>query len=370
MFKSRDIPHLDWIPVIIISLLLYKLIDDIHSFPQWIGRLLSLFSYFIWAFVIAYLLNPMMVYLEKKFKLHRIWSITIIYSIFLGLLTIAATFLAPRVVKNTGDLLQNLPNFLQNTQSWLESEIYKNKLFEKYNLYTYLAPNLDTVIEKANQLFRFALNMTVSQLINLTSGFLKLFTGIVISIYMLKDKEKFLKNSKRFIFSVLQEKNAVSFLNLADKINIVCLQFIVGKSVDSIIIGLLCFAGLIVLKIPYVLLISVFFALTNMIPYFGNLIGMVPACIITFLYSPIKALIVFIFLAVLSQFDAWFLSPKILGKRVGLSPLWVLLGITIGGELFGILGMFLGVPLMAVIKTFLEEFISKRLLHRNVQNLE
>jgi predicted PurR-regulated permease PerM len=107
-----------------------------------------------------------------------------------------------------------------------------------------------------------------------------------------------------------------------------------------------------------------------MIPYFGPFIGMIPAVIITLFYSPIKALWVLLFIFILQQFDGWFLGPKILGDKVGVSPFWIILAITIGGATFGVLGMFLGVPIIAIIKTSLQRFVSKRLKNKNIKEFE
>lgn len=369
MFNNKKIPYIELLPIIIITIIAFKIITSIGSFTLALGKIFSIFSYFVWGFCIAYLLNPLMVYMERKLKLKRVLSLCIIYFIFIGLVTLSITLITPGIVKSTSDLLQGLPGFISNIQSLLEHNKNINDLIQKYNLYTYIDSHISLIIEKINSILTVALNITFTQIISFTSIFFRFTAGLVISIYMLRDKETIISYLQKFVFSILHEKPAKNFLSLARKANIICYQFVIGKSLDSLIVGILCFAGLITINAPYAMLISLFFGLTNMIPYFGNLIGMIPAFIIAFIYSPIKSLEVVIFLVVLMQFDAWFLSPKILGKRVGISPLWVLLGITIGGSLFGIIGMFIGVPSMAFIKTLLEAYMEKKLKEKNIDTL-
>lgn len=369
MFNNKKIPYVEFLPIIIITIIAFKIITSIGSLTLALGNAFSIFSYFVWGFCIAYLLNPLMVYMERRLKLKRVLCLFIIYFLFIGLVTLFITLITPGIVKSISDLLQSLPGFIFNTQSLFEHNKTINDLIQKYNLYSYIDSHISLIIEKVNSFLTLALNTTWAQIISFTSIFIKFTAGLVISVYMLKDKETIISYLKKFIFSILHEKPAKNFLSLARKANIICYQFVIGKTLDSLIVGMLCFAGLMIINTPYAMLISLFFGLTNMIPYFGNLIGMIPAFIIAFIYSPVKSIEVVIFLLILMQFDAWFLSPKILGKRVGISPLWVLLGITIGGGLSGIIGMFIGVPTIAFIKTLLEGYMEKKLKEKNIQNL-
>lgn len=369
MFNNKKIPYIELLPIIIISIIAFKIITSIGSFTHGLGKFFAIFSYFVWGFGIAYLLNPLMVFIERKLKLKRVISLCIIYVMFIGLVTLTITLITPGIVKSISDLIQHLPGLIMNAQDLLEHNKNINEFIDRYNLYSYINTQVNLVAEKSNTFLSAALNTTLTQLISFTSFFFTFFAGLVISVYMLKDKETIIMYLKKFIFSIVSENKAKYFLSLSRKANIICYQFVIGKSLDSLIIGLLCFPGLVIIHTPYAMLISLFFGLTNMIPYFGNLIGMIPACIIALVYSPIKALETLVFLVVLSLFDGWFLSPKILGKRVGVGPLWVLLGITIGGGLSGIVGMFVGVPIVAFVKTLVEAFIEKKLKEKNISNI-
>ena len=143
-------------------------------------------------------------------------------------------------------------------------------------------------------------------------------------------------------------------------------SYVVGKSVDSLIIGIICFVAMLALKLPYAVLMSVIVGVTNMIPYFGPFIGAVPGVLLYLCFDPVKALIFAIMILILQQFDGWILGPKILGDSTGLTPLWVIFGITVGGAYWGVIGMFLGVPIVAVIAYLFNLFITSRLKKKNL----
>lgn len=362
----KKIPYFKLIPIIIISFILYKVIDNIEYVTIWLRHLLSLINYFIWGWLIAFLLNPLMVLIEKRFKLKRFFSIIIVYTLFLGIITLAITLISPRISKNIVDLLEGLPNFISNVESWINNFLYKYRLLDKFGLEEYFEKNLNSIIKQANSLLSSVLNLVFSRLINFTSTLFKLITGIVISVYMLKDKEEIIKFSKKIIFSFFSEERGIGIIDMGRKINKIFSQYIIGRLIDSLIITFICIILLSIFKMPYSLLISIIIGITNMIPYFGNIIGMVPACIITLFVSPAKALELAIFIAVLSQLDGWFLSPRIIGEKVGLNPLLIILAMALGGGFFGLVGLFFSVPIMAVVKIALEEYTNNRLKSKNI----
>jgi len=358
--KYEKIPYFRLIPIILISIILFRFVNNIENIAGFIGRLLALISYFVWGFSIAYLLNPIMTYIERKTKLSRGFSLVIIYTTFLGIIALVITLVMPILVKNIFDLIGKMPDFITKAEQWITGVTGGNDFLSKHNVAVYIEDNLNTLVKNANTYFGMGLKIIVTHLINISSLLIKFLTGIVISIYLLKDKEVFILNIKKFMFITLGEKKAMVAVDFGNKVNIIFKQFVVGKFIDSTIVGVLCFAALMFLKVPFAILISIIIGITNMIPYFGNVIGMVPACIITLFYSPIKSIEVAVVILVLQQLDGWFIGPKILGDKVGLNPLWIILGIAIGGGLYGVVGMFLGVPAIAVVKTILEDFVDKR----------
>ena len=368
LFKNNKIPYLSLIPIILITALIFKFINNIEFLMQNLKLIISILSPFFWAFGIAYILNPLMTYIEKKAKFKRPLSILLVYLIVIGFITLTVTIISPAIVNNLGDLAQNMPNYVRKTQNWFDNNLSRFNLYNNQNLIDYAHKILDDITGKLTTSLNSILNLALNKAIDFTSSFLKMIFGFIIAIYILKDKEIFKINSKKFLYATFNAPSVNSFLIFLNEVNTIFSKYIIGKFIDSLIIGILCAIGLSILRIPYALLISLIVGVTNMIPYFGPFIGMIPGVLITLFYSPIKALWVLIFIFVLQQFDGWYLGPKILGEQVGVSPFWIILAITLGGGTFGVLGMFLGVPFIAIVKTMVERFVDKRLNNRNAKD--
>lgn len=369
MIKNKKIPHLNLIPILIIAFLLFKAINNIEVLAQGFWIIISILSPFFWAFGIAYLLNPLMKFFERKFNLKRPVSILLVYLIVIGFITLTVTIVYPTIAKNVGDLVNNMPTYMKETQTWFDNNIQNLNLANNVDVVNYAHKTLNNIADKLTASLNSTLNIALTKAIAFTSSFLKMIFGFIISVYILKDKEIFIRDTKKFLYAILDKTSATSFLTFSNEVNVIFSQYIIGKAIDSLIIGILCIIGLNILRIPYAFLIGLIVGVTNMIPYFGPFIGMIPGVIITLFYSPIKAFWVLIFIFLLQQFDGWILGPKILGDKVGLSPFWIILSITLGGGTFGVLGMFLSVPIMAIVKTTIQRFIAKRLDSRNIENL-
>ena len=188
--------------------------------------------------------------------------------------------------------------------------------------------------------------------------------AIFIAFYMLLDKERFSLKAKKGIYTFFPKEKADVILRSAIRTHHIFQNFIVGKAVDSLIIGILAFIGLNLMKAPYPLILSLIIGVTNMIPYFGPFIGAIPAILITLLIDPPLAIAVGIFVLILQQFDGNYLGPKILGNSVDLNPLWIILAVLIGGAFMGPVGMFVGVPVFATIKTFASEYVNRKYIEK------
>jgi predicted PurR-regulated permease PerM len=183
---------------------------------------------------------------------------------------------------------------------------------------------------------------------------------------MLLDKEIMLKGIKKFIYATLDKPKAKSLIDTLKESNAIFSGFIIGKLIDSLIIGVLCFIFTSILKLPYAMIISIVVGITNMIPYFGPFIGAVPGGLLLLMISPAYCVKFIILIFILQQFDGLILGPKILGNSTGLRPFWIIFAITVGGWVGGVLGMFLGVPFVAVIANLVDKFINKQLTKKNI----
>lgn len=365
MSKKRKIPYIEFLPILIILFILFKLINNIGNVYSFIKSILSIIVPFIWALGIAYILNPLMKYLETKFKFKRWLSILITYVIVIGLITLFINTFLPKIVKNMGDLFVHAPDYIDETVKWFDSNVRHSQIYSA--LMNNSNDTVSNLLNKIPALTNSFINTFLNKTIKFTSSLIKFVFGLIISIYFLLDKESLIENLKKLLLAISGYKHYSSIISFLQEVDIVFSKYIIGKFIDSLIIGLMCFVGLTFLKAPYPALIAFIVGLTNMIPYFGPLIGMIPAFIITLFFSYIKAFWVLIFIILLQQFDGWYLGPKILGNRIGLSPIWIIFAITIGGGTFGVLGMFLSVPIAAIIKTYLEKFINGKLNNKTIE---
>ena len=368
LIKYKKIPYIQLVPIIIITLVLYRIVNNVENIGSVLNNFFSLLTYFIWGFVIAYLLNPLMVFIEKRTKMKRIYSICIIYTIFIGIIVFIITLVTPNIIKSSVDLFNNIPHFANKAYKWSTNFLSKNELLNKFDANSYLDSYLSTFNKDVSAYFSPGFQLIIDYLMGLGSFFMKLMSGIVISIYFLMDKESIIFNLKKFIYSILNETVAIKIIDFLNIVNTTFKKYFVGKMIDSIIFGIITFIGFTILKIPYALPFSLVIGVTNMIPYFGNIIGMVPAVIITIFFSPMKCVQLVLFITTLSNIDGWFISPKIIGDKVGISPLLIILGIVLGGGFFGVLGMLLGVPTIALIKTLLENFMNKQIKDKQIED--
>lgn len=359
--KYYKIPYINLVPIVFISFILYRVVNNIENVGGLMSKFFGLMSYFIWGFAFAYLLNPLMMYFEERFKMKRMLALIVIYTILIGVFVLIGILVFPVLVRNIMDLITNMDSYIKNIQNWLMNLVTNNKYLLKADVTTYMKSTLASILKNTNSYIGAGLTLLFGNLINFSNLFLKITTGIVISLYLLKDKENILLNIKKLFIIFLGLDNANKTAEFGIKVNNIFKRFVIGKFIDSILIGIICSLVLTLLNVQFALIIGIIVGITNMIPYFGGYIGMIPACIITFFYSPFKALEVAIFLLVLGEFDGLFLGPKIIGEKIGLNPLWIILGITLGGGFFGVVGMFLGVPVMAVIKILLQEFMKRNL---------
>lgn len=367
MFSDKKIPYIKLIPIILLSFILFRIVNDIELLTTSVSIFISYISSFIWAFGIAYLLNPIMISIEKKFHTKRTLTLLIMYICVLGILFFSITILTPNIGVSIRELTDETPGYIAKTQIWFSNNMDKVQLLEKYGITKYLENATSTFMSNLTRYLNTGINFAFLTAVDFTSSFMKFLLGFVVSIYLLKDKESLILNIKRAIYSILKKENADSFLSFGKEANLIFSGFVLGKFIDSVIIGFICFIGLSILKMPYIILISLIVGVTNMIPYFGPLIGMIPAFFITLLDSPIKAFWVLLFIIILQQFDGLYLGPKILGKSVGLSPLLIILSVLIGGGTFGVLGMFLAVPTMAIVILLANRFINRRLEEKDIK---
>ena len=283
----------------------------------------------------------------------------------IGIIVIVLFGVIPQIITSLTDLVNFIPTAAQQLYHFFDT------LEERF-------PSLDTEVLRntinnaipnfINYAKDFAANM-IPALYSISMSILKwvlnLFIAIMVSIYMLADKRPLINSCKAVVYAFVPVKYIQLILDVSAEANRLFSSFIVGKAIDSTIIGVLCFVLMLILRLPYAVLISVIVGITNMIPYFGPFIGAIPSAIILLFISPLKAVIFVVMVFVLQQFDGLILGPKILGDSTGLKPLWIIFAITVGGSIAGVLGMFLGVPAVAFIRYLIQRLINHQLQKRD-----
>ena len=353
--------------IIIIFFSFYR-INYIIAFFDKIFRLLSPLIY---GLVLAYILNPLVKFLDqkvfskiiksKKKKLTRSLALTATTIIFIGIIVASISFLIPEVIKSIEMLISNFDIYLENSKTFLLGIFSKRESISAFIVNNY--DNINKFV--TNWINDGFLNDMVVHVSNSIWGIVlfvyNLIVGYIISVYILYDKEKFKAQTKKLLYTIFDVDRVNVIVDNIRYTDRVFLDFFVGKLIDSLIVGIICFICLAIFDMPYALLIAIIVGITNIIPYFGPFIGAVPSAVLIFVVSPSKVIGFIIFITVLQQIDGNILGPKILGSKTGLSSFWVLLSLLIFGGLFGIIGMIIGVPILSILYSFVNGLAKKRL---------
>lgn len=365
--------------VILIGTLIIKLIISWNETKSSLNSIISAITPFLIGAFIAYLLNPLMKYLDKKLfrglfkiksaKVSKYSALALSYLFVIGIIYICFSYIIPQFMNSITELVQAIPAYYESIYDFLNNleANYPNIDFNYINnLLVEAEPNL---INTLKSFASNALPLIYTTGVSVIKGLLNMIIAIIVSIYMLSDKETIAKNFKRMLYAFIPDNICDTLMRNLSECNKIFSSFIIGKSIDSLIIGIICFVLMSIFRMPYALIISVIVGVTNMIPYFGPFIGAVPGTLILILISPFKALGFLVLILVLQQFDGLYLGPKILGSSTGLKPLWIIIAITIGGNVAGVIGMFFGVPIMAVFAYLANNVITKRLNDKNKPNI-
>ncbi len=296
-------------------------------------------------------------------------SVVVLVAVVTGLISM----LIPQLWESVRGIIEALPTSIYNLQLWLEQLLADNQdleaiVLEYYGmavsqLQNWLSTNVIPTMDARIYGLISGLSSGIFSVINALKNIL---IGIIVMVYLLNMKEKLLTQVKMILYGVFPLKIANKVLEEGRYVHQVFGGFIIGKLVDSLIIGILCFVLLNFMKMPYVLLVSVIVGVTNVIPFFGPFIGAIPSAFLILLVSPIKCFWFLGFILLLQQFDGNILGPKILGNSTGLSSFWVLFSILLFGGLFGFVGMIIGVPTFAVFYKLVRELVTWLLKRRQL----
>lgn len=356
--------------VVCSGILLYLGLTHLPQVKAVVDQVLNVLSPFIAGFVIAYLLNTPTNFFEREVYRNcaqkRTLAIITVYLLAVLVLIVLLQLILPQVGTSIMSLAGNLSFYLNNLNRMVQELIRRFNI--EWDGLTGILDDYQTIIRKVTDFLASSMPDLLNFGIAVGNGLVSALTAIISSIYMLAGKDRLTRQLKKLIYALFPTKGVNHILSVSGRANTVFVGFINGKLLDSAIIGVLCFVLTTILRIPYAVLISVIVGVTNIVPFFGPIIGAVPSMMLLIIVDPWAALRFLVLIVALQQFDGNILGPKILGDSTGLSAIWVLVAIVVGGGLFGFAGMLLGVPTFAVLYALTREWTNRRLAQKGIDS--
>lgn len=366
--------------VIIASIVIYILISHWSETTAFVANLINILSPFLIGVLIAYFLIPLVAKIQgllQKYvtkghyeKVTKTVAIIISYVLVLGFIAIAFVFVIPQMGQSVQELTEKIPSTYNRIVQELDALQKKYPDIDFEVLSEQFGKAVPNLISYGTNLMGNLIPMVYSVSMSILKTAINIILGLIISIYMIYSKDKFRFQAKRVVYAVLPEEKGDVLCSTLRECNDIFGAFLISKAIDSLIIGCICCIAMNIIGLPYAVLLSVIVGITNMIPYFGPFIGAVPGVLI-FLCTDWELAIVFaIMILIIQQFDGLILGPRLLGQSTGLSPIWVIFAITVGGAYFGVIGMFIGVPVVAVVAFLINKLISSRLAGKDIKALK
>ena len=357
-----------WFLLGVAIIIIYKALDNFTNIIDAVGKFFNILSPFLAGIFIAYLLYVPCKSIEKAYEKAKIrtiskrargLSVLTVYVIALLVIMIIFNFILPIVFESVSDFFTNIP-------AYYEKMIIKyNELPEDSWVKNELASELIKVVQSINIKKYFEFDKLIEYLMNALSAvtsIFEIFVAIIVSIYILLERTQIFNFIKRFMNAIFKENTYRNMEKYFNNSNEIFFKFIASQFLDAVIVGILVTIAMSIMGVKYAPLLGFFIGLFNMIPYFGAIIAVGISVLITIITGGLsQAIWMLIVIVILQQIDANIINPKIVGKSLKISPLLVIFAVTIGGAYFGILGMFLAVPVIAVLKIFVEDYIDFKL---------
>ena len=368
--------RISWLLIALTVVIAYKMLDNFSNVTEWFGTFFRILKPFLAGVLISYILfmpckKIESALLKSKFKFikkrARGLSVIATYIIFILILIIIINCIFPVLKESVVELVGNIPGYYETLvnkykelpeDSVLKSDVIKDKMTELSNVDVkqFLSINNEKIIEY------------VKNIINIFSGIFDVFVSIIVSVYILLQRTAIMKFLRRFARALFKKNTYEAVNKYFTKANEVFFTFISSQLLDAIIVGILTTIAMLIIKVKYAPLIGFTIGLFNMIPYIGAIVAVAIGILITFITGGLgKAIAMAVVVIILQQIDANIINPKIIGVSLEVSPLLVIFAVTVGGAYFGIMGMFLGVPIAVVIKTVLNDWIDNKNKFRDEQ---
>lgn len=384
------------IKIVVIAIILLVALLNIQAIWNIFTVFLGILSPFIWGLAIAFILNIFMTFYENKvFKSRntrkqagnaknvkestrnsvkrkkkgakRTFSILLSIITIIAVIAIIMVLIIPQFVDVISNLISNIPSYLESLKNFA---INITEQYPQINNYIQNI-HIDTVALRDGimNISKNVLGVTINQVSSLISNIVNFFIAVVFSVYILANKEELKIQAKKFIYARFSKENADHILKVSRLARDCFRNFLTGQAKEAVILGVLCAVGMLILQIPYAGPIGALTALTAFIPIVGAFIGGFIGAVLIVAVDPIKAIVFIIFIIVLQQIEGNLIYPHIVGKNIGLPSIWVLVAITVGGSLFGIIGMIIGLPILSVIYAIVMENTNKKLEEKHLKTI-
>lgn len=380
IIKKEDHPYLKAFFVVAAGIILYVLLSNISIVLSLLDKLVSVLTPLIVGLCFAFVLNLPLRFLENKIfgkltrKNGKVWSklkrplclalsLILVFSVIVLLLS----FVIPEFVETCKKFFAALPSAMENLSNSINSMLVHFHLRgpeDRFSIDWKLVSSWALELINSSEVGITQTAMDI--IVGLFSTVLNFILGLVFSIYLLASKEALGRLMKSLVYSLMKREKAKKLISLVVMSNKAFSGFVSGQCIEVLLIGVLCFIGMLIFRMPYAIMVSCVIAFTAFIPVFGPFIGTAIGAFLILVESPVKALWFVVFIIILQQLESNILYPKIMGKHVGLPGIWVLISVTIGGGLFGVIGILISVPICSVLYALFDKWLKKRLEDRNI----
>lgn len=351
-------------------IVVFKLCDNLGQVVGAIGAIIGILAPFVAGLMIAFLLHHPSLWIENKIKKlkGRFWqsaarpiSLVVLYLLLIGALSLIVSLVLPRLTESLMDLIRSLPGYVETAIAQLDG-LLQSDFMQQFDLAATLDRLYVSLMEAVTQLLSTDNVMTALRgVLNVTTSIVDVVIAVIVSVYMLSGREHLMREAKALCGLFLPKRRVEIVSDYGHRTAAIFYNYFYGALLDALVVGVVVSVGLVIFRVPYAVLLGLLLGLLNMIPYFGAIIGCIGIALVTLLTNGFAAAIgVAIFIIVVQQVDANVIQPRVVGGSVGLRPIYVLLSITLFGGLLGFWGIFLGVPIMAVIQMFVKDAIAAK----------
>jgi len=365
------------VAVLVLTFLIATAFLNIGVFFGWLGRAIGYAKPFAFGLAIAFLLNPILrvfddrllprLFKRKLKRSHsRAISIILTYIIVFTLITLFIALAFPQIIASIGSLVDNITAYVDiledmyaQVMNYIRSDDQETAVeILISNVLARLVDTLDNLLDMASDYATALVGHIFSATQLITSTVFNFLLGIIASIYLLASREKLLAQFNKIMRAICSDRIYKLIIDIATDSNRIFNGFVVGRLVDSICVGILCFIGMSIFRFPYAVFISVIMGIVNIIPFFGSIFGGIVGFIIIYVESPVQSFWFAVFILLLQQFDGNYLGPKLVGNSIGIPTIWVLFSILFFGAMWGIPGMFIGAPFFAIIYSLVKRIVA------------